>query len=29
MKNSVLKYNGFYVGRYEAGTTSEGGTGIR
>ena len=29
MKNSVLKYNGFYVGRYEAGTTAEGGTGIR
>ena len=29
MKNSVLKYNGFYVGRYEAGTTAESGTGIR
>ena len=29
MKNSVLKYHGFYVGRYEAGTTAESGTGIR
>ena len=29
MKNSVLQYNGFYVGRYEAGTTESSGTGIR
>ena len=29
MKASVLQYNGFYVGRYEAGTTASSGTGIR
>ena len=29
MKTSVLRYNGFYVGRYEAGTTASSGTGIR
>ena len=29
MKTSVLQYNGFYVGRYEAGTTADSGTGIR
>ena len=29
MKNSVTKNNGFYVGRYEAGTTASSGTGIR
>lgn len=29
MKESVLQYNGFYVGRYEAGTTASTGTGIR
>ncbi len=29
MEASVLQYNGFYVGRYEAGTTEDSGTGIR
>ena len=29
MKTSVAMYNGFYVGRYEAGTTGSNGTGIR
>ena len=29
MKNSVLKNDGFYVGRYETGTSAETGTGIR
>ena len=29
MEASVLQYNGFYVGRYEAGTTASSGTGIR
>ena len=29
MKESVIKYHGFYVGRYEAGTTATNGSGIR
>ena len=29
MKESVIKYHGFYVGRYEAGTTVTNGSGIR